>query len=498
MRPAAILAGFISIVTFAPGAARAELGAAGTRLSVAGGAPRFYMTYGHMDERELFAPITTELKRLKLMFLVEGDTCTVLHDGVKLAAWSVVRSREALPASPEQPFILILGSTTFVPVKRLAKLAPIELKRDRQANLLALVAGKKPAVAAAPMPTPSAPGKGGHPSPARLITVSAIELQAAKPGARIRVLASGPVKPSVHYLKNPYRVVVDFPNSRWPEGEAPPEGVEGVRSIRIGQPAPDRARLVLETTTALKVSGLAVSRGEVAVSVGGQPARAAAPSALRDQVRAAVERRAGLGRVQVAKSRGGLRLPEGSMDLETPVDNAWQYIVIHHSATSAGNAASFATTHRRNKWDGLAYHFVINNGKGNPDGLLEISPRWMEQKHGAHAGGLPGVTDPEIRNGFNEFGIGICLVGSFQRSGPTEKQLETLALLIRELREQFDIPAENVLGHGSVKSTACPGAAFPWGRLFTLLDLPAPERHRHAIPQTTARCPWCQLKESEK
>ncbi len=45
MRPAAILAGLITIVTLAPGSARAELGAAGTRLSVAGGAPRFYMTY---------------------------------------------------------------------------------------------------------------------------------------------------------------------------------------------------------------------------------------------------------------------------------------------------------------------------------------------------------------------------------------------------------------------------------------------------------------------
>jgi N-acetyl-anhydromuramyl-L-alanine amidase AmpD len=244
------------------------------------------------------------------------------------------------------------------------------------------------------------------------------------------------------------------------------------------------------------MSGLIVDRGQVAFSLGAGPVRAAAPSALRDQVRAAVAlgRRARLGPVHVSVSRGGLGQPER----ETPAGNAWRYIVIHHSATPSGNAASFAVTHRRNKWDGLAYHFVINNGKGNPDGLLEISPRWLEQKHGAHAGGVPGVSDPEVRNGFNEFGIGICLVGSFQRSEPTEKQLETLALLIGELRDEFDIPAENVLGHGSVKSTACPGAAFPWARLFALMELPAPRRHRHPVPQTTERCPWCRLKEGEK
>ena len=143
MRRAAILATSISLLLAAAAPAFAQLDAAGTRLSVAGGAPRFYMTYGHPDERELFAPITTELKRLKLMFLVEEDRCTVLHDGVKLAVWPVARSREEIPGSSNEPFILILGSTTYVPVKQLSRLAPIELKRDRQANLITLVAGAR-------------------------------------------------------------------------------------------------------------------------------------------------------------------------------------------------------------------------------------------------------------------------------------------------------------------------------------------------------------------
>jgi len=41
--------------------------------------------------------------------------------------------------------------------------------------------------------------------------------------------------------------------------------------------------------------------------------------------------------------------------------------------------------HRAKGWDGLAYHFVITNGHGGPDGALQIIPRWWAQKHGAHA-----------------------------------------------------------------------------------------------------------------
>src|SRR4051812_34750449 len=37
--------------------------------------------------------------------------------------------------------------------------------------------------------------------------------------------------------------------------------------------------------------------------------------------------------------------------------NSWQYIVIHHSATPAGNAASFDRMHKAKGWDELGYHF---------------------------------------------------------------------------------------------------------------------------------------------
>lgn len=61
-------------------------------------------------------------------------------------------------------------------------------------------------------------------------------------------------------------------------------------------------------------------------------------------------------------------------------------IVIHHSATDIGSAASFDRRHRLiNHWDELGYHFVIGNGSGSGDGAIEIGTRWYKQKWGITA-----------------------------------------------------------------------------------------------------------------
>jgi len=176
----------------------------------------------------------------------------------------------------------------------------------------------------------------------------------------------------------------------------------------------------------------------------------------------------------------------------TGMRNEWRYIIIHHSASPTGSKAAFDRMHRGKGWDGVAYHFVIDNGKGGPDGRLEVSSRWWHQKHGAHAGGLPGAVSEDERNEYNEFGIGICLVGNLEKAPPTRAQMETLTRLVARLRMLFEIPEENILGHTHVKSTACPGRGFPWASLFARLGLSTPQHlHRHTPVATTGRCPWC-------
>lgn len=184
--------------------------------------------------------------------------------------------------------------------------------------------------------------------------------------------------------------------------------------------------------------------------------------------------------------------PHPAAESARPGWNAWRYIVVHHSASAGGNAAVFDREHRAKGWDGVAYHFVILNGQGGADGRLQVTRRWWAQKHGAHAGALPPAGAAEERNAYNEFGIGICLVGNFERREPTARQLRTLSQLISRLRARFAIPAENVVGHRHVRSTACPGRKFPWARLFHLCGLPAPHFHSGQATPTLSRCPWCE------
>lgn len=137
----------------------------------------------------------------------------------------------------------------------------------------------------------------------------------------------------------------------------------------------------------------------------------------------------------------------------------WRWVVIHHSDDKSGNYAKYDRIHREtNGWDECGYHFVIGNGRGACDGLVEIGSRWVKQKHGAHA------KTPDNR--FNDFGVGICLVGDFESDGPpTKAQMDALVRLCRWLVARYGIRPEDVVGHCDCKATACPGQYFPWAEL---------------------------------
>lgn len=146
----------------------------------------------------------------------------------------------------------------------------------------------------------------------------------------------------------------------------------------------------------------------------------------------------------------------GGRDLwEVSRPKTWRYIVIHHSATDKGNAAEFDAHHRKRGWDELGYHFVIDNGNGGADGRIEVGGRWRAQKTGAHTGGTPG-------NEYNEYGIGICLVGDFRNHLPSAAQLASLRQLVDSLGARYDISPEHIIGHCDAPNanTQCPGAAL--------------------------------------
>ncbi len=123
----------------------------------------------------------------------------------------------------------------------------------------------------------------------------------------------------------------------------------------------------------------------------------------------------------------------------------WKYFVIHNSATASGNARSFDAYHTQMGYGGLAYHFVIGNGRGSRDGQVEEGFRWQQQMAGTHV----------TVNAWHQiiYGIGICLVGDLERARPTTKQLRALDSLVCALQVQYGIPSANIIGHKQV----------PWG-----------------------------------
>ena len=163
----------------------------------------------------------------------------------------------------------------------------------------------------------------------------------------------------------------------------------------------------------------------------------------------------------------------------------WQHIVIHHTAAETGSVESIHRIHRQRKdskgrpWRGIGYHFVIGNGKGMRDGMVEPTFRWTKQLSGAHAG---------IKK-YNESGVGICLVGNFEKQPPTDAQLKSARRLISFLRKRYNIAADQIIGHGEIKNTACPGRYFSLAKVTQeantpLSDLQSQESLDTAIAET--------------
>lgn len=138
-------------------------------------------------------------------------------------------------------------------------------------------------------------------------------------------------------------------------------------------------------------------------------------------------------------------------------EREWTAIVLHHTAASHGSVESIHEAHLKRKdksgnpWMGIGYHFVIGNGNGMGDGEIQPTFRWREQIHGAHAG---------IRE-YNQSGIGITLIGNFEKEPPTDAQLGAVKNLVAQLKRKYHIPDDRIVGHGKLKATACPGKLFP-------------------------------------
>lgn len=131
----------------------------------------------------------------------------------------------------------------------------------------------------------------------------------------------------------------------------------------------------------------------------------------------------------------------------------WSAIVVDPSGTLEGSADTIGRMHERLGLGGLAYHFVINNGSGQPDGEIQFGKRWFQQADGAYSTGASG-------DWYNRHAIGVCLIGDPRRKAPSETQIRELVWLVQQLQVQFKIPASRVFVQGSIDNPRDPGL-FP-------------------------------------
>ncbi len=154
-----------------------------------------------------------------------------------------------------------------------------------------------------------------------------------------------------------------------------------------------------------------------------------------------------------------------------PIAGQWQAIVIHHSATPAGDSITLNRQHTASGLSGLGYHFVIGNGQGLGDGLVEVGYRWNRQLAGAH---VAAASAADLRKGidrtslstadadqYNRHSIGICLIGNGNRREFTDRQIHELVTIVRALQAQFGIPSSAVYLHSDLSKVESPGKFFP-------------------------------------
>jgi len=127
----------------------------------------------------------------------------------------------------------------------------------------------------------------------------------------------------------------------------------------------------------------------------------------------------------------------------------WKYIVLHHSQSPDKDETAQMGDLRKwhmdeNGWDYIGYHYVIEKVGDNYE-IIQARPLIM---NGAH--------EPTR----NYDGIGICVIGNFDKEEMPAEAQERLAILVRTLQVQNDIDDDHVVLHRDFAKKSCPGTKF--------------------------------------
>jgi len=113
-------------------------------------------------------------------------------------------------------------------------------------------------------------------------------------------------------------------------------------------------------------------------------------------------------------------------------------IIVHHSATTGGDAYSFADYHVHKKdWPGIGYHAVIDK-----DANIYLTNNSTTISYNC--------------SGQNSTSIGICIIGNFEKTEPTKEQINSLTHIINFYNELTEKNL-TIYGHRDFRKTSCCG-----------------------------------------
>ncbi len=112
----------------------------------------------------------------------------------------------------------------------------------------------------------------------------------------------------------------------------------------------------------------------------------------------------------------------------------WNCIEIYYSATKAGNIEQLASLSGLADAEDINCHFVICNGLGADDGLIQSTEKWQRQW--------------SIIPGRTWYGsaqtIRICIIADGKTARPTDFQVKRIGALVEGLRRKFNIRPEHI------------------------------------------------------
>ena len=130
----------------------------------------------------------------------------------------------------------------------------------------------------------------------------------------------------------------------------------------------------------------------------------------------------------------------------------WSQIEIHYSNTESGNIEQLAEQSNSESLDYIPFHFIICNGNGGHDGLIQPTEKWQRQspilaqpnQDRLFLAGSSRSDELDSREIIHEQTIYICIIADSEIALPTNFQVKRAEELVGELCRKFNIQPESI------------------------------------------------------